>query len=76
MSKKGKEALYENVRNMYSEVAPIIESTGALMVNPNTFSRVKKVLKYILEKAGNSNTYSHSIKLCPDGTVSLHQEKI
>ena len=37
MSKKGKEALYENVRNMYSEVAPIIESTGALMVNPNTW---------------------------------------
>ena len=76
MTNKVKEVLYEKVRNIYSEKAPIIKSTWALLVNPNTFSRVKKVLEYILEKAGNSNFYSHSIKLCHDGTASLHQENI
>ena len=41
MTNKVKEVLYEKVRNIYSEKAPIIEMTVALLVNPNTFSSRK-----------------------------------
>ena len=47
-----KSDLYPNVRNQYSKESPIIESNSAVKVNPNTFSRVKKVLDEILDKSG------------------------
>ena len=40
------------MRNHYSEEEPIMEAAGAVLVNPNTFSRVKMVFDYILEKSG------------------------
>ena len=66
-----KSKLYENVRNIYSDNDPVIESSGAVLVNPNTFSRVKKVFDYIINKSGLTGVYTHFIQIEDNDTVSV-----
>ena len=76
MKPKEKSDLYENVRNHYSKEESVIESSGVVMVNPNSFGRIKKVFDYMIDKAGLTNKYSHSITFEDDDSIRItHSEK-
>lgn len=49
----------------------MIEASGLVLVNPNTFSRVKHVFDYILDKSGVLNKYTHSIMIDDDDNTVL-----
>ena len=49
----------------------MIEASGLVLVNPNTFSRVKHVIDYILDKSGVLNKYTHSIMIDDDDNTVL-----
>ena len=71
MKPSQKADLYPNVRNHYSKDAPVIESNGAVLVNPNTFGRLKVVFDYIIDKSGMTGSYSHAITVTCDGLPHL-----
>ena len=76
MKPKEKSDLYENVRNHYSKEEPVIESSGVVMVNPNTFGRIKKVFNFMIDKSGLTNKYSHSITFEDDDSITItHSQK-
>ena len=75
MKPSQKADLYPNVRNHYSKDAPVIESNGAVLVNPNTFGRLKAVFDYIIDKSGMTGSYSHSIEIGEDGKVRVLPQK-
>ena len=62
---------YENVCNVYNTDEPVIEAVGAVLVNPNTFSRIKTVFDYIFGKSGLTEVYTHFIQIDEDDKVSI-----
>ena len=42
-----------------------------MLVNPNTFSRIKTVFDYIIEKSGLTEVYTHFIQIDEDDKVSI-----
>ena len=75
MKPSQKADLYPNVRNHYSKDAPVIESNGAVLVNPNTFGRLKAVFNYIIDKSGMTGSYSHSNEIGEDEKVHVLPQK-
>ena len=53
----------------------MIEASGLVLVNPNTFSRVKHVFDFILDKSGVLNKYTHGIMIDDDDTVLIKKHK-
>ena len=54
----------------------MIESSGVVMVNPNRFGRIKKVFDFMIDKAGLTNKYRHSITFDDDDTITItHSQK-
>ena len=68
--KVSKASLYPRVRNSFNENPPIYRSQGTIYANPNTYSRVKLVLRGIKKLTGTSDIHNSSITFTDKKTVS------
>ena len=58
---KSKATLYPRVRNLMNENDSVYHSQGMVLANPNTFPRVKLVMRKIKELTGTSKVHNSSI---------------
>ena len=70
-TKVSKAKIYPRVRNQLNENPPIYRSQGTILANPNTFSRVKLVLRGIKELTGTSKDHNSSITFNDDKTIQV-----
>ena len=66
-----KAKLFPRVRNKFNENDAVYESEGAVFVNPNTFIRVKIVLKEILKLTKSDVKHTTLVKIEEDGSVTM-----
>ena len=66
-----KAELYPRVRNFDNENLAIYRSQGTILANPNTFPRVKLVLRGIKKLTGTSKMYNSSITFTDDNKVMV-----
>ena len=66
-----KAELYPRVRNFNNENLAIYRSQGTILANPNTFPRVKLVLRGIKKLTGTSKMYNSSITFTDDNKVMV-----
>ena len=68
--KVSKAKLYPRVRNNFNENQPMYRSQGTILANPNTFARVKLVLRGIKKLTGTSEVHNSSITFTDEKSIS------
>ena len=70
-AKVSKAKIYPRVRNQFNENPPIYRSQGMILANPNTFPRVKLVLRGIKNLTGTSKVHNSSITFTDDKNIEV-----